>query len=125
MILTTPLPLTFWIWSAQVQRAAVTEMLRPLEEALIERKALLECICMPPVLNSHAAGCDAVIAALQGQASHLQGSALASWLCIMELKAWARSLWSTAGSTDHSKFLAGVSHLAVESQRLPACVRHM
>lgn len=78
MMLIQVQPLSFGLALAQVQRAAVTEMLRPLEEALIERKALLECICMPSVLSSHAAGCDAVIAALQGQASHLQGTALAS-----------------------------------------------
>ena len=50
----------------QVQRTAVTEMLRPAEEALIEQKGVLECICMPPILASHAAGCDAVLAVLQG-----------------------------------------------------------
>ena len=36
----------------QVQRTAVTEMLRPAEEALIEQKGVLECICMPPILAS-------------------------------------------------------------------------
>ena len=73
----------------------MTEMLRPLEEALIERKALLECICMPPVLNSHAAGCDAVIAALLGQAS--QGTALATWLRNMGLESINRLLIMHSG----------------------------
>ena len=65
----------------QVQRAAVTEMLRPAEEALIEQRALLECICMPPVLQSHADGVDAVLSVLTGSAQHhLRGlwSALAT-----------------------------------------------
>ena len=55
----------------QVQRAAVTEMLRPAEEALIERRALLECICMPPILQSHAEGVDVVLSVLTGSAQRL------------------------------------------------------
>ncbi len=55
----------------QVQRAAVTEMLRPAEESLIERRSLLECICMPPILQSHAEGVDAVLSVLTGSAHHV------------------------------------------------------
>ena len=55
----------------KVQRAAVTEMLRPAEESLIERRALLECICVPPILQSHAEGVDAVLSVLTGSAQHL------------------------------------------------------
>ena len=78
----------------QVQHTAVTEMLRPAEEALIEQKGVLECICMPPVLASHAAGCDAVLAALQGgPGQHLMQGMLAisgPWLlgCLKLSHSW-------------------------------------
>ena len=54
-------------------------MLRPAEEALIERRALLECICMPPILQSHAEGIDAVLSVLTGSAQHLSRGVLSAF----------------------------------------------
>ena len=92
----------------------MTEMLRALEEALIERKALLECICMPPVLNSHAAACDAVIAALQGQAS--QGATLASWLHDMGLERNGQASYNAQRVACPLPTLTAASCLPADSQ---------
>ena len=73
-------------------------MLRPAEEALIEQKGVLECICVPPILASHAAGCDAVLAVLQGGPGHhlMQGmlAVRSKWLlgCLKVCHSWSRSI---------------------------------
>lgn len=88
----------------QVQRAAVTEMLRPAEEALIEQRALLECICMPPILQSHAEGVDAVLSVLTGSAQRLSRGLLLAFAascllhCASHFICWHVHIAASSGS---------------------------
>jgi hypothetical protein len=50
-----------------VSRATVVDTLRPEEERLIEQRAVLEVLCVPPVLAAHLGSLQAALAALQGQ----------------------------------------------------------
>ncbi len=50
----------------QVQWAAVTELLQPEEERLMQTRAALEGVCVTPVVATALSNAQAVLSALQG-----------------------------------------------------------